>query len=356
MELDTLTTGDDNLQVNNEIPDTSNTNEVMVDETQDESTNVDNSISTEQSHDEAYAAAWDKVDLADDSVFDETFGNNDLPEASAEAPVVDPLTTTQETNNNIGAFMVEKPVLRYKGKDIPIDNEAELIALAQKGFQMETEAANMKPKKKALGIIDGVPLEVLQAIADIHGGNTDAISFIKSQYGIEDARSTDSNGDGFWGNDKEETPKQEKPAYTPEVKVEDPIAEFWSSYSAQNQQGAGRVGDIYGQLDESFKNEIYKPNVFQAFVSSVETGEFDKAYPIAIKEKSLNPAMTWLQAYGAAVGKIGQAPVKQAEPPSSATAPSNTSVADRNMSESAKADQVWNDDAYFKSLEDKLFA
>jgi len=355
MDLENLTTGDDNPQVNSEIQDDQNTSEVMVDETQDESTNVDNSVSNEQSQEEAYNEAWDNVNLDDDSVFDKAFSKTNDESTTVDIHSADPLSTTNETNNNIGSFMVDKPVLRYKGKDIPIDSEAELIALAQKGFQMETEAANMKPKKKALSIIDGIPLEVLQAVADIHGGNTDAISFIKSQYNIKDVVQATDN-ESFWdeGNKQETQQVEEKPAYTPEVTAEDPLGEFWTAYSDNSQQAAAVVSDMYGSLEESFKAEIYKPNVFQAFVQSVESGEFEKAYPIAIKEKSLNPAMTWIQAYGVAAGKIGQAPVKQAEPPASATAPSNTNQS-RQMGGEAAADRVWEDDAYFKEIEAKLF-
>jgi len=355
MEVDNLTTGDQDPQVNSEIQDDANSSEVMVDETKDNSTSVDGSISNEQAQEEAYADAWDNVDVNDDAIFERTFNaTNDEPE-SVDTPVGDPLSTTQNTNNNIGAFMVDKPVLKFKGKEIPIDSSEELINLAQKGMQMETAAAEMKPKKKVLSIVDGIPLEVLQAVADIHGGNTNAIGYIKKQYGIEDTRSTESE-DSFWGNEnsnKEETPPKE--TYTPAVAVENPMEDFWENYSAGNQQMAGKVSDTYGSLDEGFKSEIYQPNVFPAFVQSVESGEFDSAYPIAIKEKSLNPAMTWLQAYGAAVGKLGQVPAKQTEPPASATPPSNGGGTDRNMSDTNKADRVWNDDAYFNDLESKLF-
>jgi len=354
MEVNDLTTGDDNPQVNSEIQDDANSSEVMVDETQDNSTSVDDSISNEQAQEEAYADAWDNVDVNDESVFERAFGNtNDEPEV-VDTPAVDPLSTTNDTNNNIGAFMVDKPVLKFKGKEIPIDSSEELINLAQKGMQMETAAAEMKPKKKALSIIEGVPLEVLQAVADIHGGNTDAIGYIKKQYGIEDARSADSE-DSFWdeGNKQETPPKDE--SYAPKIVSENPLDEFWANYTAGNQQMAGKVSDTYSQLDEGFKSEIYQPNVFPAFVQSVETGEFDSAYPIAIKEKSLNPAMTWLQAYGVAVKKIGVPAPVQTEPPASATPPSNGGGTDRNMSDASKADRVWNDDAYFNDLESKLF-
>ena len=354
MEVNDLTTDGTDQHVNSEEQDTLNEEVAVVNE--GESQNVDGSISNEQAETDAYNDAWDKTDINDDKVFDDMFSTtNDAPEnvPAAQSPDLLSEETTQGTNNNIGAFMVSKPVLKYKGKDIPIDNEAELISLAQKGFSFENEMANIKPHKKAIKIIDGIPLEVLQAVADIHSGKKEAISFIKSQYGIEEIQPADNNN-SLWNDHNDEVPKQETPAYKPEMVVEDPVKDFWDGYAQQNQTGAAKASDIYGSLEESFKTEIYDPKVFPSFVQSVETGEFDKAYPIAIKEKSLNPAMTWLQAYGVAVQKIGAIAPVQTEPPASATPPSNSNQP-RHVSEDAKADQVWNDDAYFKELESKLF-
>ncbi len=347
MEIENLTTVDESMHVNDDIQDVNDTPTEVTEEVPAEPSN-------ESTTESDYDTAWDNVDVNDDSIFDRTSATNDEPVPAPAAHGIDPLSTTQDTNNNIGAFMVDKPVLKYRGKDIPIDNEAELIALAQKGFSYETEMSNIKPHKKAISIIDGIPLEVLQAVADIHGGNTDAISYIKKQYGIEDARSAADDGTFWDSSNKPETPKEE-PAYAPKVAQENPIEDFWTSYSSANQQGAAKVSDIYSGLDESFKAEVYKPDVFPAFVRSIENGEFDSAYPIAIKEKSLNPAMSWLQAYGVAVKKIGQAPVVQTEPPASATPPKSTAEG-RHLGANAAADRVWNDDAYFKQLEDKLFA
>jgi len=357
MEVNDLTTDGTDQHVNSEEQDTLNEEVAVVNE--GESQNVDDSISNEQAETDAYNDAWDKTDINDDKVFDDMFSTtNDAPEnvPAAQSPDLLSEETTQGTNNNIGAFMVSKPVLKYKGKDIPIDNEAELISLAQKGFSFENEMANIKPHKKAIKIIDGIPLEVLQAVADVHSGNKEAINFIKSQYGIEETQAVaDNSGENFWDGNKEETPAPEKSTYKPEMVKEDPVAEFWSGYANQNQASAANISEVYGSLDESFKTEVYKQDVFPSFVKSVESGEFDQAYPIAIKEKSLNPAMTWIQAYGVAVQKIGVTTPVQTEPPASATPPSNSNQP-RHVSEDAKADQVWNDDAYFKSLEDKLFA
>ena len=365
MEVKDLTTGDVDPQVNSEIQDDQNSSDVMVDETQDTSASVDGSISNEQAQEEAYAEAWDKVDLDDESIFDRASApTNDAPVAPVDTPAVDPLSTTQDTNNNIGAFMVDKPTLKFKGKEIPIDSQEELISLAQKGMQMETAAAEIKPKRKVLKIVEGIPLEVLQAVADIHSGNTGAISFLKKQYGIEDTRSTvpQKEAGSIWDEGGEvdpvpavETPSETESAYAPQIAEEDPVGEYWNEFAQSNPTGAAKVNETYSGLDDSFKTEIYTPEAFPYFVASVNSGEFDNAYPLAIKEKSLNPAMTWIQAMSIAAKKVGQVEEPAPQPPASATPPANTSGADRNIGEQTKADRVWNDDTYFKEIEDKLF-
>jgi len=360
MPIENLTTGDEGLQVNSEGQDPVETPAVTPNE-DDQTTNVDGSISNEEAEKAAYAEAWDNVDLESDAVFDNVKSTNDVPTPlEPAAPAVDPLSTTNDTNNNIGAFMVDKPVLKFKGKDIPIDSTEELINLAQKGMQMETTAAEMKPKKKILRIVEGIPAEVLQAVADIHSGNKDAISYIKKQYGIEDTRSAaPKEADSIWDDPatEPEVPpvKEEASTYSPVMETEDPLGDYWNEFAQSNPTVAAKVNETYSALDESFKSEVYTADVFKHFISSVESGEFDKAYPIAIKEKSLNPAMTWVQAMAIAARRKTEPARVQTEPPASATPPANTSAADRNMGEQSKADRVWNDDAYFNDLEAKLF-
>jgi len=333
---ETLTTEGNDPQVNNEVQES---NETVVED------QVADNVTTDNDATDAYNDAWDKIDVTNDKVFESFNTNEETIQAPAE-PEIDPLSTTQDTNNNIGAFMVDKPVLTYKGKDIPIDSQEELIALAQKGFRMETEAAAMKPKKKALSIIDGIPLEVLQAVSDIHNGNKDAISYIKNQYDIKD-----EVNDNVWGETKSDEPENN---YSPAIEADDPVKNFWDEFVTNNKQESAKVSDIYSSLDESFKAEVYQDNIFQAFVGAVGSGEFEQVYPLAIKEKTLNPAMTWLQAYSVGAQKISAPETKQKEPPASAMPPANTAT-NRNVGGGNDADRVWNDDAYFKEIEAKLF-
>ncbi len=292
-------------------------------------------------------AIWND-DLSDETVndlFKEPLRDTTNPQE------VEALVTTENTIvDEIGAFMVEKPVLKFKGRDIPIDSQDELIALAQKGFSFETEMANIKPQKKVLSIVDGIPLDVLQAVSDLNNGKDDALAFLQERYGIEMSRNNDV--DDLFADEVQVTDKPT--TYKPEMEVEDPIQSMWGEFANANQTAAAKVSEIYGQLEPSFQAELYKEGVFPSFIKSVSDGEFDRVYPLVVKEKSLNPAMTWLQAYGQAVSKSGKRQEVNTEPPASVR-PVKQQVQPRNGGEGDRAAQVWADDSYYKEVEAKLF-
>jgi hypothetical protein len=214
--------------------------------------------------------------------------------------------------------------------------------------------SNIKPKKKLLKIIDGIPAEVLQAVADLHSGKKEAIDYLKSQYGIEDVKAPKS--DDVWGDEEEPPAVEQSVGYTPSVQADDPVVEFFNEYTAANPVEAAKVNEVYKGLDEGFKAELYDPKIFPTFIKSVESGEFDMVYPVAMKEKVLNPAISWIQAYGLAAQKLqsGKQNPTAVEPPVDVTPP-KTADRQRNISADDAADRVWNDPEYYKELEAKLF-
>ena len=344
MDTNTLTTAPEEEQVN------MNTDEVEIktDETQPEE--PANSGNDDQA---VYDAAWDRVDVDNPESLDQldvetTTVDNLQVDLQNQEPA-----TMDEIAGSINAFMMERPVLKFKGNDIPIDDPKELIALAQKGFLLETEMSKIKPQKKVLEIVDGIPADVLQAVSDLHKGNKNAINYLKKQYGIED---TSSSNDDFFGGASYDTNTNTDDNYSPAVPADNAVLDYWNSFIQANPAEAGKVNEVYEGLDESFKSEIYKPETFPLFVNSVVAGEFEKAYPIAVKEKAVNPALTWLQAYGVAVQKIGKQDEPQvSEPPAAAQVP-NQAPSKRDLNEQNLADRVWEDDSYFKELEAQIFS
>lgn len=325
---DTLTTENEDSQV-----------EVSNEPTTDEESHVEEST-TETSYDEA----WDKLDVNDMEAVDSVLGNEEEVQEASEEPAE--MTEEEEAKK---AFMEAAPTLKFKGKDIPIEDPDEIIALAQKGFKLETEMSKIKPQKKALSIIDGVPLEVLQAVADLQSGKQDALDYLRDHYGVE----TSKESDDFFSEYNDE-PKKEDSTYKPEVKVENPIEEYWNEFAKDNTVEAAKISEVYTDLDPSFQSELYKPEVFPAFVESVRTGEFDKVYPLAVKERVLNPALSWMDAYGAAVQKVGLPTQEKTEPPKSAQIPATK--APRTVKETDAAAAIWEDDEAFTRMSQEIFA
>ncbi len=114
---------------------------------------------------------------------------------------------------------------------------------------------------------------------------------------------------------------------------------------------AGKVSQTYEEIDDQFKIEVYQPNVFPMFVSSISSGEFDKLYPLAMKAKMMNPALSWLEAYAMA-GKQEPAKQEKVVPPADVQIPNNKQ-ADRNIK---KLDYDAAYDMSLEELEKRLFA
>jgi len=294
----------------------------------------------------SYDEVWDKLDVNDEESVNKLLFNNDESEQPAEeTPEAE--EKSDEEQEAIDAFMKAAPVLKFKGKDVPIESPDEIIALAQKGFKLETEMAKIKPQKKVLSIVEEIPVEVLQAVADLNAGKQDALEYLREHYGLKE----DKADDDMFGDYNDESNK-ETSTYKPEVKSEDPVSEYFEGYSQENPEVAGKVSSLYKELDQSFQSELYDPRVFPAFVKSVETGEFDEVYPLAMKERVLNPALSWLDAYTSAASKVNQAKPERNDPPASAQVPGN---ADGKRNVTIDADALWEDDDAYNRMKKDIF-
>ena len=327
MENETLTTAPTEEQVEN------------IDEQTTDTTDVVNDTTTESNYDDA----WDNLDLDNVDAVDRL-----LDEPADDTVSTPEAETPEKSEEDIAteAFMNAAPVLKFKGKDIPIDSPEEMIALAQKGFLMESEQAKLKPHKKIVNTVSDVPLDVLQAVADLNNGKQEALEYLRSHYKIEN-KQEDDYFDSY--NDE---PKKEESTYTPEVKEEDPVKDYWDTVVSEDSEVAAKVNTAYKDLDPAFQNQIYDPALFPAFVESIRTGEFDRVYPIAMKERMLNPALDWVSAYQAAAGKSGNMPEKN-EPMVSAQQPRQTEP--RKLDTQAKADAIWDNDDTYNQMERDIF-
>ena len=240
--------------------------------------------------------------------------------------------------------------LKHKGKEIEIDSIDELIALAQKGLDYEFKMTRIKPFRQAIDIIEKSGLEPsdVKALADIKNGNKEALDYLGSKYGINTGSEDEDIEDIF--NDKE----PEKNTYEPEVQNNvDPVKEYWEEYSKNKPDVAGKIVSYWEELDPTFQQELWKQDVFPAFVQSVESGEFDNVYPKAIKAKALNPAISWLQAYVSSAQDIIQP--KQQKKPTGSVNRKETKKRSAVKSDYDDYDAVWNENTSLDELEQQLF-
>ena len=324
------------------------TEEPVAEETgseQEEETQVE-----ETSETNAYDEAWDKVDT--EVGFEEFFSGTETATGSEEESQAEEKPEEQPEPLQQTGLVIENPILKFKGKEIPVESAEELINLAQKGLKLEIEMGKIKPQKRMLSIIEngGLSEEHIKALADALSGKREALEYIASQAGIE----LQSEESSIF--DEETKPSQD---YNPSVEPQDPVKEFWESFTQDNPAESAKVIEVYNDLDESFKAEIYKPDIFPMFVGSVVSGEFDQAYPVAVKLKAMNPAATWLQAYAQAAQNVvngTQQEVPQTKEPSPAVSVRKSTVKEsKPRKEKDIEKRIWNDDSYEEELLNKLF-
>jgi hypothetical protein len=264
-----------------------------------------------------YAAAWENIDIEQPPA--ELFGDT-TEEVPSEEPVSE---EPAQVEQNINGLVITNPVLKFRGKDVPIDSEEEMLTLAQKGFRFESEMSKIKPLRPLIKIIEdaGLTAEDIKALADMKAGKKEALGYLKQSAGIEEEET-------YQGSLFDEQ-KEDKGDYKPAVEADDPVASIFAELTTEQPEVAGKVSKVYDDIDDSFKAEVYNPNVFPMFVSSVSSGEFDKIYPLAIKAKTMNPALSWLEAYAMA-GKQSPVEDKKVVPPKDTAIPKNKQ-ADRNV-------------------------
>jgi hypothetical protein len=324
----------------------------QVDETNEETSEetVENKDSQKLSTEDDIWNADDIDSLNVDKLFDEP-DEDEKPE-TVESKEEDPLSAPdQETERGL---VIKNPVLKFKGRNIPIDSEEELINLAQKGFKLESEMAKIKPQKRMLDIIESGKLteEELVALSDLKGGKQEAINFFKDRYGIVEQKQDDDDDDYFFGEKKKEV--KAKTDYKPEVKQEDPVKEYFTEVSQNDSALAAKVVEIIKDLDATFYREIYSPDIFPGFVEHVKNGMFDKVYPYAIKIRASNPSLPWLAAYNKGVDIVmnNKQPEKK-EAPKRVSIPKTSQPVTRVASKD-DYDKVWEDDDFYNEIRRKL--
>jgi len=273
--------------------------------------------------------------------------SNDFEE-SDERTVQDDIKeepTEEEDNEQQNGVLITKP-LKYRGKEIWVNSEEEAIELMQKGLDYSFKMNKIKPHRSIVNIVEeaGLSVEDIKALADAKSGKQEAIRYIVNKFGLE------PQDDDFVFDDDTQAGSNEE--YKPEVKPQDPVLEIYQEVANREPELAGKVSKIWDELEDTFKQELYNPDVFRAFIGSVKTGEFEKVLPEAVKVKALNPGVAWLQAYQYAVQNIGSIQ-RQTQEPSEAVKPKQPSRPKKRKTIKESYDEIW--DKSIDELEKEIF-
>ena len=247
----------------------------------------------------------------------------------------------QEPKNGL---VITKP-LKYRGKEIWVKTEEEAIELMQKGLDYSFKMNKIKPLRNIASIIEeaGLEPEDVKALADAKNGNEQAIKYLANKFNISIEPEDDIFGDEDRTSD-----------YKPEVTSENPIEEIYKEISVKDPVLAGKVASTWDELDDTFKAELSSPDIFRAFIGSVQTGEFDKVLPEAIKVKAINPALSWIQAYQYAVQNIGSV-IQQPKEPTDTVKPKRINKQKRKRKTIEQSyEEIW-DNKSIEELEKEIF-
>jgi len=295
---------------------------------------------------------WNKKESIED--LENSLFNKEPSEESEQSNVED---TNQElesnTDDNIGSksVIIDRP-LKYRGNEIWVKNQDEAIELMQKGMDYSFKMNKIKPHRQVIDD-NGLSTEDVQALVDAKNGNKQALNYLAKNFGIEQEQSNDFGSDLF---DDGETSQQEE--YKPQVEQEDPVTEMYTELSNKDPELAGKVAKIYEDLDPTFKQEVYTPQVFGAFINTVQTGTFEKVLPYAIKTKAINPSLSWIQAYDYATKELqdnGDLTTRQVSEPDETVKPKQTKTKPKPKSIKKSYEEIWNEKQSIEDLEKELF-
>lgn len=324
---------DTNTQTNTQQD---NTSVGSTPDTQDDQTQTDTN--------DEYDKAWDDdssiEDIVNSNVNDTASFTNDQNDNDSNE---DYTLSNGKEKQDLGV-VIDQP-LKYKGREIPITSKEEAINLMQKGLDYEFKMNRIKPFRQAIDIIEKNNLtpEDLDLITRIKAGDQDAIQKVLD-IANNDVYSEENNIKEQYNNtnNKSET-----------LDGNTDIDKYWIQLVQSKPDVAGKAIKEFQEIDPTFRNEIISNKVLDLFVGSVESGEFDKVYPNAVKIKALNPSVNWLTAYAEAA-KVGNVEIPTQKEPTRTQRVKQTNV--RTVASSKdEYDKVWDDDSSLDEFEKYLF-
>ena len=328
-----------------------NTNTNTQTDTQQDNTSVGSTPDTQDDQtqtdtNDEYNKAWDDDGSIEDNIssFNNINDTNSLDNNQNYNDSNEDYTLPNDKEKQDLGVIIDQP-LKYKGREIPITSKDEAVNLMQKGLDYEFKMNRIKPFRQAIDIIEKNNLtpEDLDLITRIKAGDQDAIQKVLD-ISNNDVYSEENNIKEQYNdtNDKNGT-----------LDGNTDIDKYWIQLVQSKPDVAGKAIKEFQEIDPTFRNEIISNKVLNLFVGSVESGEFDKVYPNAVKIKALNPSVNWLTAYAEAA-KVGNVEIPTQKEPTRTQRVKQTNVRTVTSSKD-EYDKVWDDNSSLDEFEKYLF-
>jgi hypothetical protein len=244
-------------------------------------------------------------------------------------------------------IVVTKP-LKYRGNEIWVKTEDELIELAQKGMDYSLKMNKIKPYRNLIAELENSNVD-----------ENDLLDFIKALSGSEEAKvkvqsklmlDINKEPNVLIGEDNEDNGIKQQ------VNNESFIDSIMNELASYDMEKYGKVANTMKKAEASFIGEVTQSEeLFRNFIGSVLSGEFDKVYPYAVKEKTLNPHLNWINAYVSAFKKLENNEFSKSEEPSDALQTDVKSKSSNNRkSIKEQYDEIWDNEHSIEELESML--
>lgn len=201
---------------------------------------------------------------------------------------------------DISSMVFETPIMiKNRGLNLPVNNMAELIKMAEMGVDYTRKTQEIAPYRKTVELIKstGIDESDLQLLADIKAGNKTAINGLAEKYQIDLL-------------DVDPSTKYKQQVSLPLYNEADIVAQEIMA----NQPLAQEFQRVAQFIPNDFKDMMAKDaNLLRSFAVDVENGVAQQLLPEVTKIMTLNPGVDFITAYVHAGDKIfgSQAQVQQ---------------------------------------------
>ena len=197
----------------------------------------------------------------------------------------------EANEKDISSMVFETPIMiKNRGLNLPVNNMAELIKMAEMGADYTRKTQEIAPYRKTVELIKstGIDESDLQLLADMKAGNKTAINGLAEKYQIDLL-------------DVEPTTQYKQQVSLPQYNEADIVAQEIMA----NQPLAQEFQRVAQFIPSDFKDVMAKDaNLLKSFAVDVENGVAQQLLPEVTKIMTLNPGVDFITAYVSAGDKV----------------------------------------------------